>query len=202
MPQPAATQPIPNIENKPETATGSKPVSNTETKPVEKPKTKENYWEKRPSPASAGKVAGRLGAIGLVIGAALEIPGFIKDAKEWWEGDKSGGWDEAKNKVEPMPTGNDRQSYNRRKDWMEKYGKTYNPDGTLKTNLIPQAMSNNLTNELTREEYTNRELDNKDMSGSDNPILASSTTVNQSDKSIPAANPRHHYQLDADVYAQ
>lgn len=38
--------------------------------------------------------------------------------------------------VEPMPTGNDRQSYNRRKEWMEKYGNTHNPDGSPKSNKL------------------------------------------------------------------
>jgi hypothetical protein len=45
--------------------------------------------------------------------------------------------------VEPMPTGNDRQNAIRRKEWMEKYGDTHNPDGSSKMNkqTIPGAQS-------------------------------------------------------------
>lgn len=47
---------------------------------------------------SLGSVARVLGWAALAIGAIVEIPGFIKDLKKWWDGPKWGGWDESDDK--------------------------------------------------------------------------------------------------------
>jgi len=131
-----------------------------------------------------GKVLGRLGAVGIAIGAALEIPDFVENVKKWWEGSKWGGWEEAENAekekqaksvVEPMPVGNDRQNANKRRDWMEKYGETHNPDGTPKSKdvspppLVLPKQQPSVANQLENQQRIEQEI--KDQASL--PVMAS-----------------------------
>lgn len=139
-----------------------------------KPET-EKKGEKKPgsSKMPTGKVLGRLGAVGIAIGAALEIPDFVENVKKWWEGSKWGGWEEAENAekekqaksvVEPMPAGNDRQNASKRRDWMEKYGETHNPDGTPKSKdvspppLVLPKQQPSVANQLENQQRIEQEL--------------------------------------------
>lgn len=159
----------PNVPRGPD---GKTPPVESETPKTPVPETIPEGPDKKPSkvPSGMGRVLGRLGMLGIGIGAAMEIPEFIENFKKWWEGPKSGGWEEAKAQEIPKQENLD----NLGPAQTSKSGLTLNQTSTENTDLKQD----------TKSEVANKTLSSTNIiDNSQNQIMAMSPGVRNTNNS-------------------